>query len=125
MTSKQLDNISEGKKNNSVVESITKFFKKHFGGDNDRKFAKKYPDGMVEKNSAVGIIVDILITIFLCVVMFCCIIPLWHTIMCSISDGKVLLGHEGLAVLPVGAPQQQDYLLYYVFSFVNRLISFL
>ncbi len=111
MTSKQLDNISEGKKNNSVVESITKFFKKHFGGDNDRKFAKKYPDGMVEKNSAVGIIVDILITIFLCVVMFCCIIPLWHTIMCSISDGKVLLGHEGLAVLPVGAATFDGYKL--------------
>jgi putative aldouronate transport system permease protein len=40
--------------------------------------------------------------VFLALVMLVSVIPLWHVLMASISDGRSLLGHSGVAWLPVG-----------------------
>lgn len=64
-----------------------------------RKNAKS---GMIESSSTVSILVDVLIGLFLFVVAICAIVPLWHTLMSSISDGQTLFRTEGLVVLPVG-----------------------
>ena len=37
------------------------------------------------------------IFIILITVMFICIVPMWHTLMSSLSDGQQLVAHEGLA----------------------------
>ena len=64
-----------------------------------RKNAKS---GMIESSSTVSILVDVLIGLFLLVVAICAIVPLWHTLMSSISNGQTLFRTEGLVVLPVG-----------------------
>lgn len=76
------------------------------------KSAKKHrrpKEGMVEDFSIGSIVADVIVICILLVVMFCCIIPLWHTIMASISDGKVLLGYEGAVFLPVGEATMEGY----------------
>ena len=45
---------------------------------------------------------NVIIGIFLLGVAFVSIIPMWHVLMASLSDGKRLLAHEGLLWLPVG-----------------------
>jgi putative aldouronate transport system permease protein len=68
-------------------------------------------EGMVEKQTISGMVADVLIYIFLAVMMFCCIIPLWHVLMSSISDGKRLLAHDGLLWLPAGNATLEGYKL--------------
>ncbi|MBQ0126058.1 MAG: carbohydrate ABC transporter permease [Clostridiales bacterium] len=63
---------------------------------------KMFPEGMVEKKSVKDIVADVIIIVILLAVMFCCLTPLWHCCMCSISVGETLLGHEGLVLWPVG-----------------------
>lgn len=48
------------------------------------------------------IIGDIFIMLILLVVMFISIIPLWHVVMSSFSQGELLLSHQGVVLLPVG-----------------------
>ncbi|MBR2605950.1 MAG: hypothetical protein IKE11_09805, partial [Clostridia bacterium] len=64
-----------------------------------RKNAKS---GMIESSSPASILVDVIIGIILAVVAICAIVPLWHTLMSSISDGQTLFRTEGLVVLPAG-----------------------
>ncbi len=45
---------------------------------------------------------NFIIAAFLIVVAFVSLVPMWHVLMSSISDGKQLLAHEGLVLLPVG-----------------------
>jgi len=45
---------------------------------------------------------NVIIGILLLGVAFVSIIPMWHVLMASLSDGKRLLAHEGLLWLPVG-----------------------
>ncbi len=58
--------------------------------------------GMVERRTAPGVIANILIFTALLLVMFACVIPLWHVLMASLSDGKELLAKEGVLWLPAG-----------------------
>ena len=58
--------------------------------------------GMIKDKSPLSITMDVVLVVFMVVVAFCCIIPLWHILMSSISDGKLLLSHEGLVSWPVG-----------------------
>ncbi len=58
--------------------------------------------GMVEGSSVGGVIADIIIVIILTIVALAAVIPLWHTLMSSISDGRTLFRTEGLVALPVG-----------------------
>lgn len=57
---------------------------------------------MVVNPGVGGTIANIIIYCFLALVIAVCVVPLWHVIMCSVSDGKALLGHSGVAWLPVG-----------------------
>lgn len=58
--------------------------------------------GMVEHPSPLGRVVDILLLLFLLCVIAVCIVPLWHVVMSSFSDGRLLLGHSGIVWWPLG-----------------------
>ncbi len=57
---------------------------------------------MVETPSAGDRVVDAIVIILCGLVAFCSVIPMWHVLMSSISDGKALLAHNGLVLMPVG-----------------------
>lgn len=57
----------------------------------------KYKGGMVENPSIGERIADVIIWIILLACMFVCILPMWHTLMASLSDGQMLIAHEGVA----------------------------
>lgn len=64
---------------------------------------KKRPrEGMIENATIGGKIANVLNTIILCVIIFASVVPLWHTVMSSFSDGKALMSHEGLVLWPLG-----------------------
>ena len=67
--------------------------------------------GMVEGNSVGGVIADVIIVIILTIVAFAAVVPLWHTLMSSISDGRTLFRTEGLVALPVGKATLDGYAL--------------
>ncbi len=58
--------------------------------------------GMVQNPGFWGTLADILIMLFLLFIMMISIVPLWHVVMSSFSDGKELLGHSGVVWLPIG-----------------------
>jgi putative aldouronate transport system permease protein len=58
---------------------------------------KSIKEGMVEKNSPLGAAADVIIYAVLFALMFCAVIPMWHTLMASLSDGQMLVAHEGIA----------------------------
>jgi putative aldouronate transport system permease protein len=67
--------------------------------------------GMIESTSAGSIIADIIIVIILVVVAISAIVPLWHTLMSSLSDGQTLFRTEGLVLFPVGKATLAGYKL--------------
>lgn len=75
------------------------------------KMQKGRTSSMVEHRSVGGVIADIVIIILCGLVAFCCIIPMWHVLMSSLSDGKTLLAHEGMVWWPVGTPTLAGYSL--------------
>lgn len=58
--------------------------------------------GMVENPSFFEKTVNIILVFIAGAVAFCSFIPMWHVLMASLSDGKSLLAHSGLLILPVG-----------------------
>ena len=62
----------------------------------------KYHGGMVERLPAVDIAAKIIVTFLLVVVLFVCIIPIWHVLMASFSEGQALQSLSGVAWIPVG-----------------------
>lgn len=63
----------------------------------------KETDSRMVENPSIGDRIVNVAVIFLCaLVAFCCVVPMWHVVMSSFSDGKDLLAHDGLAWLPVG-----------------------
>ena len=64
--------------------------------------AEQNRDSMVVHPGVGGTIGDIAIIVLLAVVAFICVIPLWHVLMSSFSDGQKLLGHEGVLFAPLG-----------------------
>jgi putative aldouronate transport system permease protein len=76
---------------------------------NPRKM--KYGGGMVERVGIASRIADVAITAGVVLCAFICIIPLWHVVMASLSDGFSLLSHKGLVVLPVGESTLAGYML--------------
>lgn len=67
-----------------------------------------------------SVIPDMIIGIVLLAVAFVCIIPLWHCLMASLSDGRRLLAHSGLVVLPVGEATLDGYRLIFRDSSILR-----
>ena len=64
---------------------------------------------MVEKTSGWGKAATILICAVLLIIALCCLIPLWHVLISSFSDGQKLLAHEGVVLWPLGTPTLDGY----------------
>ena len=64
---------------------------------------------MVETPTAGDHVVDVIVVLLCGLVAFCSVIPMWHVLMSSISDGKALLAHNGLVVLPIGEINFEGY----------------
>ena len=82
---------------------------------------------MVEKRTFSGRLADTIIVVLLLCVAFCCVIPLWHVLMNSISDGQRLLAHDGLVFTPVGKATLDGYKLVFrdtrvLLGYANTLI---
>ena len=71
-----------------------------------RKTRKKEDDSfrgsMVENRSFGSKLGDALIILVLALAAFICVIPIWHVMMSSISNGQKLFAHKGMVVTPVG-----------------------
>ena len=57
---------------------------------------------MVENPGPGDRIAHIIIIIICGLIAFCSVIPMWHVLMTSISDGRELMAHEGIVWLPIG-----------------------
>lgn len=66
-------------------------------------YKNKYRGGMVTKPNPVGTIVDVLIVVFVALAALICVIPMWHVLMSSISDGYTIFNYNGIALLPQGS----------------------
>ena len=64
---------------------------------------------MVEKPSTTDKIVHAIVVLLCILIAFCCIIPMWHVLMSSLSDGQKLLAHDGLVWFPVGGFNLEGY----------------
>lgn len=64
---------------------------------------------MVETPTPADRVVDVIVVILCGLVAFCSVIPMWHVLMSSISDGKQLLAHKGLVLLPIGGINFEGY----------------
>ena len=67
--------------------------------------------GMVDTHSPFEKFIDVIIIIVMAMVAFASVVPLWHTLVSSISDGKSLMQHEGLVLFPVGGITFEGYKL--------------
>lgn len=82
---------------------------------------------MVEGTGTGSYIVNVLLAILLLGIAFICLIPLWHVLMASLSEGKKLLAHEGLLWLPVGKANLEAYKILFadagiIKGYLNTLI---
>ena len=57
---------------------------------------------MVQKNSVSRIIFNIFNYAFMVAVAFVCVIPLWHVVMASLSDPRMLIANSGILFAPAG-----------------------
>lgn len=74
-----------------------------------RKNVDDRVSSMVEHPSAVERVVDVIVIVLVVLVALICLLPLWHVLMSSFSDGRELLGHEGLVLWPVGNATLEGY----------------
>lgn len=84
------------------------------------KIMQKPKEGMVEGTSLSGKIMNIVLGLLLLLIAFCCIIPMWHVLMSSISDGKALFKTDGLVLWPAGEFNLKGYALIFKDSSIIR-----
>ena len=58
--------------------------------------------GMVEEKTPGAVIAHTVVIIAVVLVCFCCLIPLWHVLMVSLSEGLPAMAHEGITWVPIG-----------------------
>ena len=51
---------------------------------------------MVEHKSVLDHVADVIIYVIVALIAFACVIPMWHVLMTSLSDGRQAMAHEGL-----------------------------
>lgn len=73
--------------------------------------SKKIRSNMVENRSLGSLIGSGIVTLIVVVLALVAVIPMWHVIMCSISNGHSLLSYDGLAVVPIGKATLNAYKL--------------
>lgn len=71
----------------------------------------KLRTGMVESTSAAAHGANFLIGLLILLVAFCSIVPMWHVLMSSLSDGRSAFASEGLILLPKGGINWGGYAL--------------
>lgn len=76
-----------------------------------RKVHKAANSGMISEHSVADNIIDAILIAIMVLVAFASVVPLWHTLMSSLSDGKSLMAHEGLVLFPVGKFNLEGYKL--------------
>lgn len=64
---------------------------------------------MIENPSVGDRIADIVIIAVCGLIALCSVIPMWHVLMSSFSDGRSLLAHKGLVLWPVGDATADGY----------------
>lgn len=67
--------------------------------------------GMVVKPTLGGKIANLIITVVVILLAVICLLPMWHVLMASISDGFSLLSFKGLVLSPVGDANLEGYKL--------------
>lgn len=87
----------------------------------------KYGGGMVEKPTLLGRTADLVMLGLVMLLALICIIPMWHVLMSSISDGFKLLSFKGLVLAPVGTPTLEGYALIFrdnsvITGYINTII---
>lgn len=73
------------------------------------KKVRKKKEGMVESTSIGAHIANVILGIILAIIAFCCVVPMWHVLMSSLSDGKALFAHSGLVLWPQGGLNLETY----------------
>lgn len=76
----------------------------------DGQKGKKH-EGMVVGSSIGGRIVNVCLGLALALVAFCSVVPMWHVLMSSVSEGRSLFASEGLVLFPKGGFNLEGYKL--------------
>lgn len=63
---------------------------------------KRPRSGMVEDVTVGSHIANVILGVIIFLVAFCSVVPMWHVLMSSFSDGKTLFASNGLILMPVG-----------------------
>lgn len=84
-------------------------------------------NSMVETPTAGDRVVDVIVYTVCALVALASVIPMWHVLMSSLSDGKALMAHEGLVLWPVGGFNLEGFKLIFqnngiVQGFMNSII---
>lgn len=66
--------------------------------------------GMVRSKTVGGYISDFVLVFIIAVCAAICIIPMWHILMLSVSDGRTIYTFDGIAMLPQGGVTFAAYL---------------
>lgn len=66
---------------------------------------------MIEKVGPSRVIFNILNYGFMIFFAFICIVPIWHVVMASVSDPRLLMGHAGIVWKPLGDITAEGYKL--------------
>lgn len=82
---------------------------------------------MVENRGLGSRLSDAAIILVLALAAFICVIPIWHVMMSSVSDGKLLLSHKGAVIAPMGDVNFGGYQLLFrdssvMLGYLNTLI---
>lgn len=85
-----------------------------------RKKRRMGGSSMVENPTAADRVVDIIVYAICAMVALASIIPMWHVLMSSLSDGRTLMAHEGLVLWPVGTPTLDGFKLIFKNSGIVR-----
>lgn len=84
------------------------------------RLKRKPHEGMVEGVTFANRIVNIIVGLFIALVAFCSVVPMWHVLMSSLSDGFKLFSSEGLVIAPAGGVNLGGYKLVFQDSAILR-----
>ena len=62
----------------------------------------KIKSGMVQSKTAGSVMADAVILVLVGLLALVCIIPMWHVLMQSLSDGETIYNFDGIALIPQG-----------------------
>lgn len=85
-----------------------------------RSHPRKIKTGMVRGKSVGSVIADIIIVLLVGALALVAIIPMWHVLMSSFSDGRSIFYYSGIAFVPEGGFTFRAY--EELFSFEDGLI---